>query len=284
MSTPRNVVFVGGPGSGKSNYLFRTWIAIERNKGSLMKDGLPPDLEYLHDGASILLDGKFAPHTSKDTRHICQIPIVQRETPNFKSMIFVPDASGELWLDLYRKREWPVAWDEMITAACGFVLLVCVGSPHNEAALDWLTCERLYGSSRSPTPTDVPTQVLLVDWLQILRSIADRKLGRSSVPRLSVVVTAWDRLPADRQQADPQDYLETEFPLLAQFIRAGSHRFDAKVFGLSIFGGDLDLDQKFHEEFQRSDPATLGYVISETPSGAERQQDVLAPIYWALGL
>jgi hypothetical protein len=199
-------------------------------------------------------------------------------------MVFVPDATGELWLDLYRKREWPVKWDDLVTKTCGFVLFVCVGSPHNVAALDWITCERLYGPGVSPKPTDVPTQVLLVEWLQILRWITRRKIGHSYRPRLSVVVTAWDRVPADRRQENPQDYLETEFPLLAQFIRASSHGFDAKVFGLSIVGGDLDLDPEFHEEFLRSDPSSLGYAVSGPQSGVERRGDVLMPIYWALGL
>jgi len=284
MSMPANIIFVGGPRSGKSNYLFRTWIAIEREKGLLVKDGLPQDVEYLHDGASILLDGKFAPHTSKDTRQVCEIPIVERDRPDSKSVLFVPDATGELWLDLYSKREWPVQWDNLVTKTCGFVLFVCVGSPHNVAALDWITCERFYGSNLTPKPTGVPTQVLLVEWLQILRSITKDKIGHSYMPRLSVVVTAWDRVPADRRQENPQEYLETEFPLLAQFIRAGAHGFDAKVFGLSIVGGDLELDPEFHEEFLRSEPSSFGYAVSGIRNGIERRGDVLMPIYWALGL
>jgi len=280
----RNVIFVGGPGSGKSNYLFRTWIAIERETGLLVKDGLPPDLGYLHDGATILLDGRFAPHTSRDTRHTSSIPIAQRNLPGFTSTLVVPDASGELWLDLYRKREWPLAWDELITETCGLVLLVLAGSPHNVPALDWVTCERFYRDGVSPQPTDIPTQVLLVDWLQILHSIADRKLGRKCAPRLSVIVTAWDRVPTDRQRGSPQDYLEAEFPLLAQFIQADAHGFCAKVFGLSIVGGDPELDPEFRKHLQLSDPSTLGYVITASSTGVERHADVLEPIYWALGL
>lgn len=283
MSVPANIIFVGGPRSGKSNYLFRTWIAIERGKGELVKNGLPDDLEYLHNGASILLDGKFAPHTSKDTRKLCEIPIAHRGRADSTGVLFVPDASGELWLDLYSEREWPVQWDDLVTTSCGLILFVCVGSPHNVAALDWITCERLYGSGASSKPTGVPTQVLLVDWLQILRSITRRKLGHNYMPRLSVVVTAWDRVPTDRRQGSPQDYLETEFPLFAEFIRTGAHGFDARVFGLSIVGGDLGLDSEFHEEYLRSEPSNLGYVVFSSQNGIERRGNVLMPIYWALG-
>lgn len=284
MSMPANIIFVGGPRSGKSNYLFRMWIAIEREKGRLAKDGLPQDVEYLHYGALNLLDGKFAPHTSKDARMMCEIPIAERGRPDSKGVILVPDASGELWLDLYSKREWPSQWDDLVKEDCGFVLFTCVGSPHNVAAMDWITCERLYGQNVPPKPTGVPTQVLLVEWLQILRSITSDKIGHSYRPRLSVVVSAWDRLPLDRQQESPQEYLEMEFPLLAQFIRAETHGFDAKVFGLSIVGGDLDLDPEFRNEFLQSEPSGVGYAVPDMQGGTERRRDVLLPIYWALGL
>jgi hypothetical protein len=284
MSTPSNIIFVGGPGSGKSNYLFRTWIALERKQGQLISDGLPNELEYLHDGASVLLDGKFAPHTSKDTKTVCEIPILHRESPTSKSSLVVPDATGELWLDLYHKREWPVQWDKLVTEGCGFLLFICVGSSHNVAPLDWITCERSYGSGAPPKPTGVPTQVLLVEWLQILASITKHKIGSSYMPRLSVVVSAWDRVSATRQQEAPQEYLETEFPLLAQFIRAGAHGFRAKVFGVSIVGGDLELDPEFHKEYLQGEPSARGYAVYETLKGTVRSSDVLLPIYWALGL
>ena len=284
MIAPSNVIFVGGPGSGKSNYLFRTWIAIERKTGRLISNGLPLELGYLHDGASILLDGKFAPHTSRDTRQICEIPITQRDNPAFTGTFVVPDATGELWLDLYTKREWPVQWDNLVTGSCGFVIFLCVGSPHNVAPLDWIACERLYSSSLVMRPTDVPTQVLLVEWLQILRSITANKVGSHYMPRLSVVLTAWDRVPVDRRQEDPKNYLDTDFPLLGQFIRAGAQGFDVKVFGLSIVGGDLELDPEFHDCYLRSEPSSLGYVVSQMKSGVEQSGDVLMPIYWALGL
>jgi hypothetical protein len=284
MTMTSNVLFVGGPGSGKSNYLFRTWIAIERKKGHLITNGLPLELGYLHAGASVLLDGKFAPHTSKDTKEVCEIPVAQRDNPDSTSVLVVPDATGELWLDLYKSREWPAQWDKLVATTCGFVLFICVGSPHNVTALDWMACERFYNSGTLPGPTDIPTQVLLVEWLQILRWITNKQIGHSYVPRLSVVMTAWDRVPADRQQESPQNYLETEFPLLAQFVRAGAHGFDARVFGLSIVGGDLELDPQFHDEYLRSEPSGLGYAVSETQGGIQKSGDVLMPVYWALGL
>lgn len=286
MTPQRNIVFVGGPESGKSNYLFRSWLAIERETGMLVKNGLPSDVDYLHEGATSLLDGKFAPHTSRDTRKICDIPIHGRSAPRSESTLVVPDASGEVWLDVFQKREWPASWDELISRDSGFLVFVRAAAPNNIPALDWIACEKAYGRTErrvAPTP-GLPTQVLLVDWVQILRSIVDRRVGRSFVPRLSVVITAWDSIPGDRQQSSPQDYLEAEFPLFGQFIRAGCHGFDSNVFGVSVLGGDPDRDGEFRSELLTRGPAIAGYSVASQHRGAERIDDVLSPIYWALGM
>lgn len=279
MSTNLSVMFVGGPGSGKSNYLFRVWIAIEHETGLLRKVGLPLELDYLHEGASRLLSGAFAPHTSVDAPSTADIPIAFSGASG-SSQLTVPDVSGEVWDAVYQQREWPVAWDAYIAQRCGFVLFVRAGSPHNAKPLDWLTCERLHkthGAARGDTR--VPTQVILVDWLQTLRALTSHKSTTSHIPRLSVVVTAWDTVEGD---VGPADYLNREFPLLGQFLTAGLHGFDARVFGTSIAGGDLD-DPQFRAEFLAGHPAKHGTCVVQRGRRTEKSKDVLLPVYWALG-
>lgn len=275
MSVATTVVFVGGPGSGKSNYLFRAWIAIEHETGLLRKAGLPPDLDYLHDGASRLFSGEFAPHTSIDAPSTAEIPIA---LPGLSkaSVLTVPDVSGEVWDAVYHRREWPIAWDSYIESRCGIVLFIRAGSPHNAKPLDWLTCERLH-KTQGGTSGDkrVPTQVMLVDWLQTLRSLA-LKTGQS--PRLSVVISAWDTVDSELL---PPDYLAQEFPLLSQFLVAGMHGFDARVFGVSIAGGDLD-DTQYRDEFLAGNPTEYGYCVVQQGRRAKKTPDVLLPLYWAL--
>jgi hypothetical protein len=272
-------MFVGGPGSGKSNYLFRVWIAIEHETGMLKKSGLPAELGYLHEGASRLFSGEFAPHTSIDAPSTVEIPIAF-DGPGAGSRLTVPDVSGEVWDDVYQKREWPVAWDAYIAHQCGFVLFIRSASGHNVKALDWLTCERLHkkhGAVRGDTR--VPTQVMLVDWLQTLRTLSSQQSTTSHVPRLSIVVTAWDTVASE---VGPTDYLNQEFPLFGQFLSAGLHGFDARVFGISIAGGDLN-DPQFRAQFLAGGPTKDGYCVVQQGRGAKRSKDVLLPLYWALG-
>ncbi len=273
-------MFVGGPGSGKSNYLFRVWIAIEHETGRLKKYGLPAELDYLHEGAARLLAGHFAPHTSLNAPTTCEIPIVVagQETP---TNLTVPDVSGEIWDDVYERREWPLAWDDFMTGDCSFLVFLRAGAPHNVRALDWLTCERLYKDrAAARAETRGPTQVFLVDWLQVLRGLVTEKSGSRRVPRLSVVITAWDTVKAD---SGPQDYIAREFPLLDQFLRAELHGFEARLFGVSVAGGDLDNDNKFRSEYLSQGLIKNGYSVISKGRSAQRSDDILAPLYWALG-
>jgi len=280
MNANTSVMLVGGPGSGKSNYLFRSWIAIEHQTGLLRKAGLPLELDYLHDGASSLFSGEFAPHTSIDgPPSTVDIPLAFVDS-DASSQLTVPDVSGEVWDAVYEKREWPVAWDTYIKQRCGFVLFIRAGSPHNAKPLDWLTCERLHkthGAIRGDTR--VPTQVMLVDWLQTLRTLTTNETSAQHTPRLSVVVTAWDTVDSE---LGPVDYLNGEFPLFGQFLAAGLHGFDARVFGVSIAGGDLD-DKKFRAQFLAGNPTKHGYCAWQQGRRVEQSKDVLMPLYWALG-
>jgi hypothetical protein len=280
MKPNTSVMLVGGPGSGKSNYLFRSWIAIEHETGLLRKSGLPLELDYLHEGASSLLSGEFAPHTTIDAPPLpVEIPLafVGSHTP---SQLTVPDVSGEVWDAVYEKREWPVAWDAYVEQGCGFVLFIRAGSPHNVKPLDWLTCERLYkthGAVRGDPR--VPTQVMLVDWVQTLRTLITNETTARHAPRLSVVVTAWDTVD---KELGPTDYLNAEFPLFGQFLSAGLHGFDARVFGVSIAGGDLD-NATFRAQFLGGNPTKHGYCTVQQGRRTEQSKDVLLPLYWALG-
>jgi len=279
MSENTSVMFVGGPGSGKSNYLFRSWIAIEHEIGLLRKSGLPPELDYLHDGASRLLSGEFAPHTSIDAPSTADIPITFSGM-NTLSQLTVPDVSGEVWDAVYQQREWPVAWDVSIENPSGFALFIRAGSPHNAKPLDWLTCERLHKDhGATGGDTRVPTQVILVDWLQTLRALISQKSTTGHIPRLSVVVTAWDTIESG---IGPTDYLNREFPLFGQFLSAGLHGFDARVFGISIAGGDFD-DPQFRSQFLAGGPTKQGYCVVQPGRRMEHSKDILLPLYWALG-
>ena len=91
-----SVIILGGTDSGKSNYIIRSWMAIDKKSGRLKGSKLPENIEYLRAGEETLLDGKFVTHTSHDFFNIDEIPITfEKEGINFESMIMIPDYPGE---------------------------------------------------------------------------------------------------------------------------------------------------------------------------------------------
>lgn len=313
--TPANdhssVLLLGGPDAGKSNFLFRFWIAIDDDGGgALMKDGLPTEVEYLRIGAERLLEGEFAPHTSKEVHERVAMPVKSSASAGAPGgMLVVPDVSGEQILAIYRDRQWSQVWEDLISPRCTCLLFIRAGSDEVVAPLDWATCFEKYGvvigapqpaeqaavgsvgaagSNANPTDdekvADPPTQVVLTEWLQFLRLAFTAVVGGSFRPRVGVVISAWDAVPIDQQPAGPVAYLKDNFPMLHQFIEANDDRFDFQVFGVSIVGGDLKNDEEFRQTYLNGTPREFGFVVQSLLGPLTQSPDITLPVAWALRL
>lgn len=318
-----SVLLIGGPDAGKSNYLFRLWIALNDGRGALTKDGLPSDVEYLRAGAERLLEGAFAGRTSKEVHERIEMPVKTSESGAQvrRGVLLVPDMPGEQIRAIYRNRQWSKAWEEHISARCGCLIFIRAGSSENVVSLDWATCIEIYGAAISPpssaTPeansdsaaasapagakaeaqpgqkqTDLkdgesknepPTQVLLTDWMQFLRRAIADHVGGAHRPRVGVVVSAWDAVPADQVAAGPLQYLKDNFPLLHQFVETNGDYLDLQVFGLSVVSGDLKADTEFRKKYEAGNPREFGFVIHSLQGELRQAADVTLPVAWALG-
>lgn len=309
-----SVLLIGGPDAGKSNFLFRLWIAIDAGKGVLVKDGLPDEVEHLRAGAEMLLCGNFAARTSKEVlEHVC-IPVKSVVNPSRIGTLTVPDVPGEKVMAVYRNRQWSAVWEDRIADPCGGLMFVRAGSDEIAAPLDYTTCVAVFGSAlQHPTSgidmgtradpqviassdlvaagtgdqaavNEPPTQVVLTDWLQFLRRAFTDRAGASYRPRVGLVVAAWDAVPEDQQERSPAEYLSENFPLLYQFIETNGDCFDFQVFGLSIVSGDLKNDEDFKAMYEKGTPNDFGYVIHSLMGTKERSPDVTIPVAWALRL
>lgn len=322
--TPRcSVLLIGGPDAGKSNYLFRSWIAIDDGRGAMVKDGLPMELEYLRDGSERLLEGEFAGRTSEDVHERIEIPV--RSSPSIGAerhgVLVVPDMPGEQIRAIYRNRQWPQAWEDHVSDCCGCLIFVRASSKENVVPLDWATCIELYGAAMAPpagtgapeTKPDpaavsgavvprvevkpakqsdskgedqkyeTPTQVLLTEWMQFLRLAIADLAGGGHRPRIGIVVSAWDAVPTDQRTAGPAAYLKDNFPLLHQFFETNGDELDLQVFGVSIVSGDLKEDVEFRKTYQEGNPREFGYTMHSLFGDLRRDADVTLPIAWALG-
>jgi hypothetical protein len=301
-----SVLLIGGQDAGKSNFLFRLWLAIEDGRGALMKGGLPQELEYLRTGATCILDGSFAGHTPKEVRERVDVPVSGRDLrAALHGVLTVPDMAGERILAIYKSREWSHEWEELISPHCACLLFIRADSDQNVAPLDWAMCFEAYGATIGPPdPSDQrreddkknpgelhggagptvhpPTQVVLTEWLQFLRRAFTSVVGGAFRPRVGVVVSAWDLVPADQQPAGPAQYIRANFPMLHQFIEASTDRFDFHVFAVSVVAGDLK-DDEFKETYLNGRPQDFGFVMHSLAGQLEMCPDITLPVAWALG-
>ena len=276
-----SVMLIGGPDTGKTNYLARLWEALRSGTGKL-KRLHAPEIKYVEDALAHLLQGEFAPRSEKDIEESRRDFAITVCLPGGSPVeLIVPDVTGELWKDAVDTLELPEEWMEQLSSSSGALLFVRILSEQNVDPLDWVTSYRLLQHAGQPqNEALLPTQVLLMELFRFLE-LKLRRRSDGSRPRVAVVVTAWDRLDAERRAQSPLDYLEKEYPLFAGRI-SDTDVLEVSVFGISVVGGDLTLDKDFQEQFLKGDLRNSGYVITQRGEQVIEEGDLTIPLTWLL--
>jgi hypothetical protein len=282
----QTIILVGGPDSGKTNYLARLWKALRDGDGALVAPKVPKDIKYVEDALEHLLKGEFAPRSDKNfetsTRSFA-IPVVLADDKDAEpKSIVVPDVTGELWKNAVETSDVPQQWMDSLKEADGAMIFVRVQSKQNVEPLDWVTCAALLRMQGAPDPdqeTAIPTQVALCELLRFLE-IGLKRREDGSNPRVSVVITAWDLLDAETAARGPAAYIRNEYPMFAGRL-ADTSELSVKIFGVSIVSGDF-ADGEFRERFFETELKKSGYVMVETATGAQKQPDLTLPAAWIL--
>lgn len=278
-----SLVLVGGPDSGKTNFLGRLWEALRSRTGALVAPEVPGDIKYVEEALAHLLQGEFAPRSEKgmEERRNFEIPVLLAQSSGSAFQIVVPDVSGELWKSAVETCELPEKWMNDLRAAMGALIFVRVGSDLNVEPLDWVNAAallRMMPDAQQPAGKgEMPTQVALCELMRFLEYSLGTDNGGYR-PRVAVLVTAWDRLDAERAALGPSAYLRAEYPLLAGRLTDIS-KFDVRVFGVSVVGGDF-VDNNFREEFLAGDLKAYGYVVEELDGQPSCKRDITIPLAW----
>ena len=285
MST-RSVILIGGPDTGKTNFVGRLWVALRTGGGALTASGTPDEIKYVEDAVTYLHQGIFAPRTDKNLeadQGSVTIPLSPDEFHGEEiAQLIVPDISGEVWKEAVETNELAPERMAQLESAVGALLFVRVLSPLNVNPLDWVNAADLMEHQGDDARQgDMPTQVMLCEFLRFLElKLPDRTTGRK--PRIAVIVTAWDLLDNDRSAAGPRVYLEKQYPLFAGRL-ADIDRFDVNIFAMSILGGDPKLDKGFRDELLKSGIKSAGFVRFDHGGSVEEVSDVTLPVAWAIG-
>lgn len=278
----RSIVLLGGPDSGKTNYIGPLWLALDNGKGALHAAEQPPDIAFVLSVADHIFQGSFAPRTElSDIRRNFEV-VVAATKDGPRSKVIVPDISGELWRNAVIENEISSDWMDELKQADAALLFVRVDSDQDVRPLDWVTARNMLERMGNEEDQGLPTQVMLCELINFLEdSLARREDGGR--PRLSVVVAAWDRVDPDKFEQGPIAYLEREYPLVAGRI-ADLTALDVKVFGLSSIGGDLKNDLEYRNKFLDEGPNDQGWTAVYDGQKWQKIFDITIPIEWAVGL
>ena len=315
--TRRSIVLLGGPDSGKTNYIGRLWPSFKKRKGVLRAERLPDNIAYVDGAVEHLMQGSFAPRSDRNLevgRADFSISVRGANGQGALTELMVPDISGELWTHTVATFEISQEWLDVLNEAEGAVIFVRALSDQNVKPLDWVTArnilrlcadeeevpdgnadgaepegnadgaepdEKSQGTVALASEPDLPTPVLLCELVRYLDLyLANRADG--SRPHVAVVVAAYDLLDPQIRDAGPMAYLRKEFPLFAGRL-ADTGRLNVKLFGLSVVGGDLEDDDEFRNSYLERDISEQGWVVVEDGDGSRTDEDVMLPIAWAMG-
>lgn len=278
----QSIMLIGGPDSGKTNYLARLWKALQSGSGQL-KSVESPDIKYVEDALAHLLQGSFAPRSEKNIEESRRdfVVTMASQSSGQQIKIVVPDVTGELWKDAVSSSELTEEWMNQLKESSGALLFVRVLSDLNVAPLDWVTARDLLKMDWAESPhqeESMPTQVLLCELLRFLQ-LTLRKRSNGGLPRVAIVITAWDRLDAEAKGLGPGAYIENQYPLFSGKLEDTSS-LDIKLFGTSVVGGDLEADPAFRQRFFEADLNTSGYVVQEIDGKVREELDLTLPIAW----
>jgi hypothetical protein len=278
----RSIVLLGGPDSGKTNYIGPLWRTLDAGSGVLHAAEQPDDINFVLEITDHISAGGFAPRSEhSDARRDFEV-VVAATKGGPQARIVVPDISGELWRNAVINSEIDSDWMDELKRADGALLFVRVGSDQDVRPLDWVTSRTLLERFGDEEELGLPTQVMLCELIRFLEvSLANREDGKR--PRLSIVVTAWDLVDPEKFQQGPFAYIEREYPLVAGKL-ADIESLDVRVFGLSSVGGDLKYDAAYRKTFLESGPDGHGWVAVNVPDGWKKDPDITLPIAWAVGL
>ena len=107
----QSIMLIGGPDSGKTNYLARLWKALQGGS-SRLKSVDAPEIKYVEDALAHLLQGSFAPRSEKnieESRRDFAVMIATQDDAK-RVKVVVPDVTGELWKNAVSFSELPSEW------------------------------------------------------------------------------------------------------------------------------------------------------------------------------
>lgn len=282
----KNLFMIGLPESGKTTFLASLWHMVETGTlpESLTLATLPEVRDYLESIRSNWLTVTNSIRTVGEINE-CTLSL-QNEKKGSHFDLFIPDLSGELYDQMFEKRACDEKFYQLFKNAHGILLFIHPNKLMTGASIleaDSLI-EKTQPTEDTPedsqelpekpwSPEDIPTQVKLVDLLQLIIGLNSNK----SIKKIAIIISAWDLLPD--QSLLPAQWLKDRLPLLWQYLISHQAKYSFEVFGISAMGGDPDTDKE--SLLSHSNPIDRISINGNISLGI-KPHDITFPIEWLI--
>ena len=237
----RSIIIIGLPASGKTTFLAALWHLItEREVGTVLRFhnlsiGVASHLNRI---AARWRTAKVQDRTALAGNKVVSMNLM--DAGGTPVRVTFPDVPGEIYLRMWEERECDPEMARFLGTGDVIVFVHAdrIQRPSwvvEEVALSKdLGLDAVENEVVSWRPSVAPTQVQLVDLLQMLR----RSPLDNGPRRLAIMLSAWDK--ASGEGRSPQVYFQDKLPLLAQYLECGADDWTWRIYGLSAQGGEYD--------------------------------------------
>ena len=282
-----SIVIIGLPASGKTTYLAALWHQVTAGDTETrlgFHNLLAGNFEHLNSIAARWRNAIVQERTALAGNR--RVSMNLSDTASQAVCVTFPDVPGEIYRAMWEARVCDSAIADILRN--GNVMLFIhadtIQAPKwtvDEVSLSAeIGLEGPDGPIVGWKPIHAPTQVQLVDLLQLLR-LPPLDTGPRS---LAVMLSAWDKV--GEEGLAPGTYFDTKLPLLSQYLTSGADGWNWRVYGLSAQGGEYDTGESDGhkvceaEELRKLDrPSDRIELVG--PEGVTH--DLTAPLAWLMG-
>jgi hypothetical protein len=254
----RSIVVCGLPASGKTTFLGALWhLVFAREiptalRFSSLRDG---DNSHLNAIAKKWRYAETQDRTERGPNRVISMNLLDRNSMPLR--LSLPDLSGEAYQRMFEDRDCDSELARILVNSSDVLLFEHadrIAPPRSVVETTSLVkeCQSAAGSPEAPCSSETsggdipalqwdprlaPTQVKLVDLLQLLRE-PPLDIGPR---RVAVMLTAWDKVSSE--QRTPVEWLSERLPLLYQYLQYGADCWEWQVYGISAQGGSYYAGQ-----------------------------------------
>lgn len=236
-----SISIIGLPGSGKTTFLAAVWELVnERRVAKVLSFDSIGENDHSYLRKIITVWRKATEQARTRLTGLSAVRMNLKDGDGNVVEVAMPDAPGEDFRAMWEDRELGRVLGDSL--AGGNIMLLVNGNKVKAAA--WVTerasQRRATGRQKAEAlpkdwhPSLAPTQVQLVDLLQLISHAPVGRAGR----RIVVMISAWDKVEGEK--LTPDAYLTAKLPLLAQYLEAGRDGWTSRVYGVSAQGGEYD--------------------------------------------